>query len=69
MAACCASGAIGAKFGGLLEIEGDFANGESFLLRRSRQEEKSEGKRGAGLDELEGRLRWRETGRDTVWER
>ena len=69
VAARCASGAIGAKFGGLLEVEGDLANREGFFLRSSRQEEKSEGKRSTGLDELEGRLGWRERRRDTVWER
>lgn len=69
MAARCARGAIGAKFGGLLEVEGDLADREGFFLGSSRQEEESEGKRGAGLDELEGRLGWRENRGSTVWER
>ena len=44
MAARCARGAIGAKFGGLLEVEGDLADREGFYLGSSRQEEESEGK-------------------------
>ena len=44
VAARCARGAIGAKFGGLLEVEGDLADREGFFLGSSRQEEESEGK-------------------------